>query len=59
VFLDVGYSAPNHALTPALLKQINALTKEALGHSIFGYFLFFDDEDAVELMDKKVRYDVV
>jgi hypothetical protein len=39
VFLDVGYSAPNHA---------------ALGYSIFGgYFLFFNDPDAADLMDKK------
>jgi hypothetical protein len=51
VFLDVGYSAPNHALTVPTLKHVNAA---ALGYSIFGgYFLFFNDPDAADLMDKK------
>jgi soluble epoxide hydrolase / lipid-phosphate phosphatase len=54
VFLDVGYIAPNHALTVSILKHVNAAIQAALGYSILGYFLFFNDPDAAELMNKKV-----
>jgi len=54
VFLDVGYSAPNHALTVPMLKHMNAVVQSALGYSVLGYFLFFSDPDAAELMDQEV-----
>jgi len=47
-------SAPNHALTVPMLKHVNAAVQAALGYSIFGFFLFFNDLDAAGLMNKMV-----
>jgi hypothetical protein len=31
------------------------LLNEAMGYSVFGYFLFFEEEDAAKLLDEHVR----
>ncbi|PBP21085.1 alpha/beta-hydrolase [Diplocarpon rosae] len=49
-FLDVGYSTPGHGLTRETVEFVNKSVQEAMGFEIFGYFLFFDEEDAAELM---------
>lgn len=54
VFLDVGYNAPGHGLSTETLRFIDSSIKTALGFSVFGYFLFFNDQDAPALMDKNV-----
>ncbi|KIW24242.1 uncharacterized protein PV07_09970 [Cladophialophora immunda] len=51
VFIDHGYGAPGNGLTTATVQQINSSTQTSLGFSIFGYFLFFDEEDAPNLLD--------
>ncbi|KAK2630453.1 hypothetical protein QTJ16_001273 [Diplocarpon rosae] len=53
-FLDVGYSAPGHGLTRETVEFVNKSVKEAMGFEIFGYFLFFDEEDAAGLMSLNV-----
>ncbi|RDW79853.1 alpha hydrolase-24 [Coleophoma cylindrospora] len=52
VFLDVGYSAPGAGLSLQVLHFIDGMVKEKLGYSVFGYFLFFNEEDAGKLMDE-------
>jgi soluble epoxide hydrolase/lipid-phosphate phosphatase len=53
-FVDHGYNAPGRGLTPAVIQQINSSAQAKLGFSIFGYFLFFDEEDAAKLLDEHV-----
>ena len=55
VFLDVGYSAPGHGLTRTTVSYVNHAVQSALGYSVFGYFLFFEEEDAAKLLDENVR----
>lgn len=52
VFIDHGYVAPGNGPTTARVQQINSAVQASLGFSIFGYFLFFDDEDAPKLLDE-------
>ncbi|KAH6663477.1 Alpha/Beta hydrolase protein [Halenospora varia] len=54
VFLDVGYSAPGNNLTVEKIKFIDGMVKQHLGYSVFGYFLFFDEEGAGELLNENV-----
>jgi soluble epoxide hydrolase/lipid-phosphate phosphatase len=54
VFLDIGYSHPNSSLDRNTIKFINSMVQQNMGYSVFGYFLFFDEEDAPELMNKNV-----
>jgi soluble epoxide hydrolase / lipid-phosphate phosphatase len=53
-FIDHGYSAPGHSLTTAVIQHINSSVQANLGFSIFGYFLFFNEEDAPKLLDEHV-----
>ncbi len=53
-FIDHGYSAPGNSLTTAVIQHINSSVQAKLGFSIFGYFLFFDEEDAPKLLDEHV-----
>ena len=53
-FIDHGYSAPSHNLTTAVVQHINSSVQANLGFSIFGYFLFFNEEDAPKLLDEHV-----
>lgn len=53
-FIDHGYSAPGNSLTTAAVQHINNSVQANLGFSIFGYFLFFDEEDAPKLLDEHV-----
>ncbi|EKD19723.1 uncharacterized protein L3040_001929 [Drepanopeziza brunnea f. sp. 'multigermtubi'] len=53
-FLDVGYSAPGQGLTTQVMGSVNASMEKAMGYALFGYFLFFDEEDAAALMDAHV-----
>jgi soluble epoxide hydrolase/lipid-phosphate phosphatase len=53
-FIDHGYSAPGHSLTTAAIQHINSSVQANLGFSIFGYFLFFNEEDAPKLLDEHV-----
>jgi soluble epoxide hydrolase / lipid-phosphate phosphatase len=53
-FIDHGYIAPGRGLTTAMVKHIDSQVQANLGFSIFGYFLFFDEEDAPKLLDEHV-----
>ncbi|KAJ5759973.1 hypothetical protein N7520_007129 [Penicillium odoratum] len=52
VFIDHGYSAPGRSLTTAVIQHINNSVQAKLGFSIFGYFLFFNEEDAPKLLNE-------
>jgi S-adenosylmethionine hydrolase len=54
VFIDHGYSAPGRSLTTAVIRHINSSVQAKLGFSIFGYFLFFNEEDAPKLLNEHV-----
>lgn len=54
-FLDIGYSTPGRNLTEQTVRFVNKMAMEKFGYSIFGYFLFFNESDAAELMDAHVR----
>jgi soluble epoxide hydrolase/lipid-phosphate phosphatase len=56
VFIDIGYSAPPLALNVTDIEAINNKTFQALGYSIFGYWLFFDEPDAADITDAHVRF---
>lgn len=51
-FIDYGYNAPGHSLTTTAMQHINSSVQANLGFSIFGYFLFFHEEDAPKLLDE-------
>ena len=53
-FIDHGYSVPGRSLSTATIQHIDKSVQDKLGFSIFGYFLFFDDEDAPKLLDEHV-----
>lgn len=53
-FIDHGYIAPGRGLTTAAIQNINSSVQANLGFAIFGYFLFFDEEDAAKLLDENV-----
>lgn len=55
-FIDHGYSAPGRSLTTAMIEHINSSVQAKLGFSIFGYFLFFNEEDALKLLDEHVNF---
>lgn len=54
VFLDVGYVSPGHGLTEQTVQFVDAQIQQHMGFSCFGYFLFFNEEDAAELLDANV-----
>lgn len=54
-FLDVGYMNPSFGLTFDTVKHINATVKALAGFEVFGYFLFFDEKDALSLLNENVR----
>jgi soluble epoxide hydrolase / lipid-phosphate phosphatase len=56
VFLDIGYSPPGQGLTKQNVELINGMVQQHLAYSVFGYFLFFDEEGAAELIDKNVSF---
>jgi hypothetical protein len=43
------------ALTTSDVEQVNNEALAALGYSIFGYWLFLDEDDAASLYDAHVR----
>ena len=51
-FIDHGYSAPGPSLTTAAVKHIDSSVQAKLGYSIFGYFLFLNEEDAPKLLNE-------
>ncbi|KAK9364335.1 Alpha/Beta hydrolase protein [Lipomyces kononenkoae] len=53
-FIDHGYGAPGRSLTPDVIQHIDSSVQAKLGFSIFGYFLFFNEEDAAKLLDEHV-----
>lgn len=53
-FIDHGYSAPSNSLTTAAIQHIDSSVQANLGFSIFGYFLFFNEENAPKLLDEHV-----
>jgi soluble epoxide hydrolase/lipid-phosphate phosphatase len=55
VFLDIGYSNPSFNLNRQTINFVNSMVQQNMGYSVFGYFLFFDESDAPELMNKNVR----
>jgi soluble epoxide hydrolase/lipid-phosphate phosphatase len=54
-FQDIGYSVPGGNLTLQNIKQINSMIKANNGYEIFGYFIFFNEEDAPKILDAHVR----
>jgi soluble epoxide hydrolase / lipid-phosphate phosphatase len=55
VFIDVGYSAPGRGLSLDTISHIDTAVQATLGYSIFGYFNFFQDDDAASLLNDNVR----
>lgn len=55
-YLDVAYSPPQARLDFDAINAINQKTHEALGYHVFGYWVFFSEPDAGELLDSHVRY---
>lgn len=53
-FVDVGYTAPGRGLTKECLGYIDTMVNKAVGYSVFGYFVFFDDDDAADLLNDNV-----
>ncbi|KAL9117536.1 MAG: hypothetical protein Q9187_005928, partial [Circinaria calcarea] len=51
-FLDVGYSAPGDTFD---VDAINKETQKTLGYPTFGYWLFFNSDDAAELMERNPK----
>ncbi|KAI9739920.1 MAG: hypothetical protein M1818_004976 [Claussenomyces sp. TS43310] len=51
VFMDIGYSVPGRGLSLDTINHVNAAVQAALGYSVFGYFKFFQDEDAASLLN--------
>ncbi|KAL2061843.1 hypothetical protein VTL71DRAFT_7221 [Oculimacula yallundae] len=54
-FVDVGYVSPGHGLTEQMVTFVDKSVKEAMGFEVFGYFLFFNEDDAAELLDKNIE----
>ena len=52
-WLDVGYRPP---AGPFDLDAINKMTEQNLGYPIFGYWHFFNDEDAEDMMNNHVGH---
>ena len=50
-FLDVAYQAPSR---PFSVDAINEMTEKMLGYAIFGYWHFFNDPDAADMMSRDV-----
>lgn len=57
IFLDVGYSPPGQGLTEEMVRFVNSMVKENMGYEVFGYFLFFKENDAAKLMGENVSFD--
>jgi len=54
VFIDIGYNAPGSGLSLQAIKHINQSIQAAMGYGVFGYFLFFKEADAADLMNEHV-----
>ncbi|KAF1917431.1 Alpha/Beta hydrolase protein [Ampelomyces quisqualis] len=52
VLLNVAYMAPNR--TPFDLDATNAVTKQALGYSVFSYWYLFTAEDGPEVLKNNI-----
>lgn len=50
-FLDVGYIAPGENLDA---DAVNEETQKELGYPTLGYWLFFNSDEAAELMERNV-----
>jgi len=50
-FLDVAYQAPSG---PFSVEAINEITEKTCGYPIFGYWYFFNDPDAADMMNRDV-----
>ena len=53
-FIDHGYIIPGRSLTTAMTQLINSRVQANHGFSLFGYFLFCNEEDAPKLLDEHV-----
>ncbi|CZT00651.1 related to epoxide hydrolase [Rhynchosporium graminicola] len=54
-FLDVGYVSPGHGLTEEMVTFVDKSIKEAMGFEVFGYFRFFNEDGATELLNKNIE----
>ena len=54
VWLDVAYKAPTGEIFSP--EAINEATEKPLGYPIFGYWLFFRDDDAGRIIDEHVCF---
>lgn len=50
-WLSIGYSPPGGKFS---VDEINAMSRERLGWTVFGYWYFFDEPDAPELLNHNV-----
>ena len=50
-FLDIAYAAPR---VPFSVDAVNEFSQKLIGYPIFGYWHFFNDPKAGEMMDEKV-----
>jgi soluble epoxide hydrolase / lipid-phosphate phosphatase len=51
-FLALQYVEPKPEMD---VSKVNAATKASLGYELGGYWLFFSEPDAAELMERNVR----
>ena len=56
MFIDVGYSVPGRGLSLDVVDHVNAAVQSAIGYSVFGYFKFFQEEDAASLLNNNVCF---
>ncbi|KAG4420888.1 hypothetical protein IFR04_005972 [Cadophora malorum] len=54
-FLDVGYVSPGHGMTEEMVTFVDKSIKEAMGFEVFGYFRFFNEDGAADLLDKNAK----
>ena len=53
-FLTVPYQPPSPKAID--METLSAYTKMKYGHELFGYWLFFDRDDAPKVIDDHVRF---
>jgi hypothetical protein len=54
-FMDIGYAAPPLGYDKAGIDSFDNLTLTTLGYEAFGYWSFFNEEDAGSILNAHVR----
>ena len=54
-FLAAPYRAPGQSMN---VDAVNAITKQKLGYEMFGYWKFFEREDAAQILKDHVHFSI-